>query len=105
MECSIHRSRNLHGRLVGSMKGAVNINTSTPTGRRAQNLSWRPALPPFETSEFNPLFGNSVPHHNVASSSETEKRSGGRCQSFSCVVWDKGGDSARGTDWGGAGTR
>src|SRR5215471_4075173 len=60
------------------MKGAVNINTSTPIGRRAQNLSWQPALPPFETSEFNPLCGNSVPHHNVASSSETEKRSGGQ---------------------------
>src|SRR5262245_33685504 len=65
-------------REVGSMRGAVNINTSPPTGRRAQNLSWQPALPPFETIEFNQLCGNSLPHHSVVSSSETEKRSGRR---------------------------
>src|SRR6516162_1033153 len=59
------------------MKGAVNINTSPPTGHG--HKTYRGSQPPpFETSGFNPLFGNSVPHHNVASSSETEKRSGGQ---------------------------
>src|SRR5215471_11120077 len=58
------------------MKGAVNINTSPPTGHG--HKTYRGSLPPFETSGFNPLFGNSVPHHYVASSSETEKRSGGQ---------------------------
>src|SRR6516162_7730954 len=59
------------------MKGAVNINTSPPTGHG--HKTYRGSQPPpFETSGFNPLFGNSVPHHYVASSSETEKRSGGQ---------------------------
>ena len=49
------------------MKGVVNINTSPPTGHG--HKTYRGSQPPpFETSGFNPLFGNSVPHHYVASS-------------------------------------
>src|SRR5262245_46121132 len=43
-ECLKFNLKDASWRVVGSMKGAVNINTSPPTGRRAQNLSWH--VPP-----------------------------------------------------------
>jgi hypothetical protein len=55
------------------MIGVCQHKHLTADRRRAQNLSWQPALPLFEASEFNQPFGNSVFHHNVASFSETEK--------------------------------
>jgi hypothetical protein len=65
------------GRTVGSMKGAVNINTS-PLTRRGHK-TYRGSQPCLRCDDLlNQLCGNSVPHYNVVSSSETEKRCGGQ---------------------------
>ena len=58
------------------MKGVVNIKHLTANRQRAQNLSWQPALFRLRRT-LNQLCGNSVLHHHVMSSSETEKRCGG----------------------------
>ena len=59
------------------MKGVVNINTSPPTADG--HKSYRGSQPCFRCDELlNQLCGNSVLHHHVVSSSETEKRRGGR---------------------------
>src|SRR5262245_38863009 len=69
------RCSNLRQR--GSMKGAVNINTSPSTGRR--NETYRGGQPCLRRDDrLNQLCGNSVLHHHGVSSSETEKRRGGR---------------------------
>src|SRR5215510_3186257 len=60
------------------MKGAVNINTSPPTAEG--HKTYRGSQPCFGCDELlNQLCGNSVLHHHVVSSSETEKRCGGQC--------------------------